>query len=89
MDSRAYPHPHHQGQENQGLGQGRDLCWEASWGVPDQVAEEKDQKVPLAGQSVEEGKEGPTPLWEAVPWWVRSWGQIPPLGLASSAHQEG
>lgn len=90
MDLRASPHPHHQGQESQGPDQGRDLCWEAGWGAPDQVSgEEKGQKVPLAGQSVGGEKGGPAPLWEVVPWWVRSWGQIPPLGLASSAHQVG
>lgn len=89
MDSRASLHPHHQGQESQGLDQGRDLCWGADWGAPDQVSEEeKGQKVPLAAQSVG-GEEGPAPLWKAVPWWVKSWGQTPQLGLASSAHQEG
>ena len=89
-DLKASPHPHHQGQESQGLDQGTDLCWEASWGAPDQVSgEEKGQKGPLAGQSVGGEKGGPAPLWEVVPWWVRSWGQIPQLGLASSAHQAG
>jgi hypothetical protein len=49
VDSRAFHHPHHQGQENQGLDQGRDSCWEAGWGVPDQVYEENEQKVLLVG----------------------------------------
>lgn len=65
------------------------MCWGAGWGAPDQVfGEEKGQKALLAEQSVGGERVGPAPLWEVVPWWVRSWGQILPLGLASSAHQE-
>lgn len=60
----------------------------AGWEAPDQVSGEKGQKEPLAEQIVGTEKVGPTLLWEAVPWWVRSWDQIPQLGPASSARWE-
>lgn len=74
---KGFPHPHHQGQRKPGSDQGRDLCWEAGWGALTRSRRGEGPKG-APGWAKRWGREGgPAPLWEAVPWWVRSWGQIP------------